>query len=245
MSQNNNAQNRRSFSHTLAGGAVACLAASTSTWAARSATSKKPIKIGQIGVGHAHSTKLSVYRNNPDYEVVGIVEDDEALRPKLNSVAAFKDVPVMTKEQLLNVSGLQAVLVETEVKDLLDVAEECVNAGKHIHLDKPAGESWPQFQRIVESARQQKLMIQMGYMYRYNPAIVLLQDFLKRGWLGEVFEIHTVMSKVIGSDVRKQLGEYPGGQSMFGVIGPDCRLDATKPDLVSWFIRTFSHLISP
>ena len=37
----------------------------------------------------------------------------------------------------------------------------------------------------------------MGYMYRYNPAVVLLREFLKKGWLGEVFEVHAVMSKVV------------------------------------------------
>ena len=51
----------------------------------------------------------------------------------------------------------------------------------------------------------------MGYMYRYNPAIVLLRDMLKKGWLGEVFEVHTVMSKVVGSASRKALAQYPGG----------------------------------
>ncbi|MGH7173787.1 MAG: hypothetical protein ACRELG_26190 [Gemmataceae bacterium] len=30
---------------------------------------RKRIKIGQIGVGHAHASKLSVYRASPDYEV--------------------------------------------------------------------------------------------------------------------------------------------------------------------------------
>jgi predicted dehydrogenase len=35
---------------------------------------KPRIKIGQIGVGHGHASKLSVYRDSPDYEVVGIVD---------------------------------------------------------------------------------------------------------------------------------------------------------------------------
>ena len=103
----------------------------------------------------------------------------------------------MTQEQLLNSPGLQAVLVETRVRDLLPTAETCVAAGKHVHLDKPAGESLPQFERILNAAKNQQLLVQMGYMYRYNPAIVLMREFLDRGWLGEVFEVHTVMSKVV------------------------------------------------
>jgi len=40
---------------------------------------------------------------------------------------------------------------------------------------------------------------------------VLLREFLKQGWLGDVFEVHTVMSKVVTPDARRILTEYPGG----------------------------------
>jgi predicted dehydrogenase len=103
------------------------------------------------------------------------------------------------------------VLVETKVRELLNAAEACVAAGKHVHIDKPAGESLPQFRRLLDSASKQKLLVQMGYMYRYNPAIVLLRDFLKKGWLGDIFEVHTVMSKVVPPAQRKELAAFPGG----------------------------------
>lgn len=172
---------------------------------------KPKIKVGQIGVGHAHATKLAAFRRSADYEVVGIVEPDEGLRKRAESTPAFKDLKWMTREQLLNVPDLQAVMVETQVKDLLDNAEACVAAGKHIGIDKPAGESLPQFRRILESATKQKLLVQMGYMYRYSPGVVLLRDFLKKGWLGDVFEVHTVMSKVVDPASRKELAAYRGG----------------------------------
>jgi predicted dehydrogenase len=117
----------------------------------------------------------------------------------------------MTREQLLNLPGLQAVLVETRVRDLLDTAEACVAAGLHVHLDKPAGESLAQYRRILEAATRKSLWVQLGYMYRYNPAVVLLRDILRRGWLGDVFEVHAVMSKVVGPDERTALAEYRGG----------------------------------
>lgn len=172
---------------------------------------KSRIKIGQIGVGHAHAGKLSVYRQSDDYEVVGIVEPNARLRNAVESHNPYRDLPWMTEEQLLNVPGLQAVLVETEVRDLLNVAERCVAAGKHVHIDKPAGESLPQFKRILDRAKAQRLLVQMGYMYRYNPGVTLLRQFLKDGWLGDVFEVHTVMSKVVDPANRRAHGEYPGG----------------------------------
>lgn len=51
----------------------------------------------------------------------------------------------------------------------------------------------------------------MGYMYRYNPAVVLMREFLQKGWLGEPFEVHTVMSKVVSPASRVGLNDYPGG----------------------------------
>ncbi len=171
----------------------------------------KRIKIGQIGVGHAHASKLSVYRASADYEVVGVVEPDEALRKQAENAPAYRDLKWLTREQLLATPGLQAVLVETRVRDLLDNAEACVSAGMHTHIDKPAGESLPQLKRIHDIAAKKKLMVQMGYMFRYNPAVVLLRDFLKKGWLGEVFEVHAVMSKVVPAAERKRLADYRGG----------------------------------
>jgi predicted dehydrogenase len=189
-----------------------------------------PIRIGQIGVGHAHATKLSVYRASPDYEVVGLVEPDPDLRRQAESQAVYRDLPWMTQEQLLNQPGLQAVLVETRVSGLLTAAEACLAAGKHVHLDKPAGQSLPQYERILRAAEQGGLLVQMGYMYRYNPGVLLLREALRHGWLGDLFEVHTVMSKVVPPNDRRELAAYPGGilfelgchilDLVIGVLGP-------------------------
>src|SRR5688572_20915327 len=202
------ASHRRAFLRA-AGGAVLSVGLSGRGLAAGPAPPR--IKVGQIGVGHGHAAKLGVYRRSPDYEVVGVVEQDAALRRRAEGQAVYQGLPWMTGEQLLNEPGLQAVLVETRVRDLLNAAEACVTAGKHVHLDKPAGESLTQYRIILQQAEKQKLMVQMGYMFRYNPAVVLLRKCLAAGWLGDVFEVHAVMSKVVGAASRMELAEYQGG----------------------------------
>lgn len=189
---------------------LAGMAAATAV-AARGATLPPPIRIGQIGVGHAHATKLAVYRESPDYEVVGIVEPDASRRAWAEQQPAFQGLPWMTQDHLLKTPGLDAVLVETEVRDSLAAADAVMAAGKHLHLDKPAGDSLPAFEKILAAADRQGLMVQLGYMYRYSPAVVMLREFLARGWLGEVFEVHTVMSKVVPPADRVGLAAYPGG----------------------------------
>ena len=100
---------------------------------------------------------------------------------------------------------------KTEVRQLVPTALTCVKAGKHIHLDKPAGNSLPKFRQVLDEASRKHLVVQMGYMYRYNPAIVLLRELLAKDWLGDVFEIHTVMSKQGGEAMRQEFAQFKGG----------------------------------
>jgi predicted dehydrogenase len=174
------------------------------------------IKVGQIGTKHAHASgKMETLRKfNELYEVVGVVEPDEKRRQQLKEDPVYRDLKWMSEEELLNTSGLQAVAVETEVRQLLSVAQRCVAAGLHIHLDKPAGESLSHFKRILDDATRQQRVVQMGYMFRYNPAFQLAFRAASEGWFGHVFEVHAVMSKLVDQGTRRELAEYAGG-SMF------------------------------
>ncbi|XZE43658.1 Gfo/Idh/MocA family protein [Pirellulaceae bacterium SH467] len=186
-------------------------AASPITSLASIAPVNKPIRIGQIGVAHAHASKLSVYRRSPDYEVIGIVEENESLRRSAADKDPYRGLTWMSREELLSQPGLQAVLIESEIRDLLRHADACLHAGCHVHIDKPAGTSLSELEQVLEIARREKRIVQMGYMYRYNPAIRLLQEFLDAGWLGDIFEVHAVMSKQMSEAERKIPAVYPGG----------------------------------
>lgn len=199
------------------------------------------IRIAQIGTGHGHAAgKMQVYRRSPDFEVVGIAEPDEARRGQLAKDPAYRDVPVLSVEELLDLKGLQAVAIETDVRDLLTYAETCVERRLPIHLDKPAGESLLQFRRILDTATKAHIPVQMGYMYRYNPAFVMLREYLSQGWLGEPFEVHAVMSKVVGPADRKELAGYAGGMMFeLGCHLIDALVDVLGPcDKITPFIRS-------
>lgn len=205
------------------------------------AAPKPKIRIGQIGTKHAHASgKITTIRKYGDlYDLVGVVEPDEERRQVLENSAAYRGVTWLTEEQLLNTPGLQVVAIETEVCNLLTTAARCVTAGMHIHLDKPAGESLSQFKEILDNATRQGRIVQMGYMYRYNPGFQFIFQAIQAGWLGEVFEAHAVMSKTVSPATRQELAEYEGG-TMFEL---GCHLiDALilalgKPDRVTPFIR--------
>lgn len=232
---------RRDFITTTGAAAIFAGATSLDTFAADEAKPKAPrILVGQIGTGHAHADgKMAALRQSAEFEVVGFAEPDERLRKAAQSRAAYQGVPLLTERELLNSTLVQAVAVETEVKDLLAVGARCIAAGKHIHLDKPAGESLPHFQRLLADAERRKLTVQMGYMFRYNPAFQFCFRAVREGWLGKVFSIETVISKAVGAGERNKLLPYRGG-TMFEL---GCHvIDAVvnilgKPDKVTAFAR--------
>jgi len=80
-----------------------------------------------------------------------------------------------------------------------------VQAGMHIHLDKPPGRSLKEFKHLLDEAQSKNLYIQLGYMFRHNPAFKFCFEAVRKGWLGEIFEVHGVISKKIGDDRRKRL----------------------------------------
>jgi predicted dehydrogenase len=79
----------------------------------------------------------------------------------------------------------------------------------------------------------------MGYMFRNNPAFQFCFQAVRAGWLGEVFELHAVISKKSPDATRRPLAEFSGG-TMFEL---GCHvIDATiavmgPPQRVTPFIR--------
>ena len=203
---------RRDFLKTTGAAALVSLPGPTT----KAALPLKRIRVGQIGTRHAHASgQLQTILAQPElFECVGVVEPDDSRRQALKDHPVYSQTNWITEEDLFQTSDLKIVAVETEVRDLLATAMRCVEAGLHIHLDKPAGESLERLIQLHQAADENNVLIQMGYMYRYNPAFQFLFNAFEKGWLGEVFEIHGVMSKTVDDVTRRELAEYPGG-SMF------------------------------
>jgi len=199
------------------------------------------VKVGLVGTAHPHALgKLEALLKLPDlYEVVGVVEPDERLRQALARQSQFATVRVLTEEQLLNVPGVEAALVETQVKDVVPTATRLAGAGLHIHAEKPGGSSLPAFARLLDIVRQKGRVFQSGYMLRRNPAFEFCAKAVRDGLLGEIYEIDGVMGKIVDPAERKGLAAFSGGM-MFELAAH--LIDATlgllgKPQAVHSFLR--------
>ncbi|MGY8768071.1 MAG: Gfo/Idh/MocA family protein [Pirellulales bacterium] len=229
--------NRRNF---IQHSAMATVAASMGCHSY--AEDKVRIKAAQIGTKHAHASgKISTLRKLSSlYEVVGIVEPDDSQWQKVKDQPAYKGLTRLTVQEVLSDTSVQVIAVETEVFKLVPTAMRCIQNGKHIHLDKPAGESMSDFRTLRKESDARGLTVQLGYMLRYNPAFQFMFNAVTEGWLGTITEISAMMGKMASPSLRKDLAQYPGG----GMYELACHIiDAVvytlgKPDSVSAFSNT-------
>ncbi|MDI1312255.1 Gfo/Idh/MocA family oxidoreductase [Prosthecobacter sp.] len=168
------------------------------------------LRIGQIGSEHAHAAgKMAAMRALPElWEVVGVVAAEKG----------YEGVPMLTEEKLLGTPDLKAVAVETRMEESCATALRCIQAGKHVHLDKPGALGHDEFKTMRLEAEKRGLTVQMGYMLRYNPAFELLFQAVREGWLGEITEIDAAMGKLGDAKQRGIMGALPGG-GMFELAG--------------------------
>ncbi|HET6317106.1 MAG TPA: Gfo/Idh/MocA family oxidoreductase [Chloroflexota bacterium] len=150
--------------------------------------------MAQIGRGHGHAMpKWRALCDSPDVEAVGLFDSSEAAQ------AVLDDPSVV------------AVAVESRNHLSLAIAERAIEAGKHLWFDKPAGDDWPHFQRVMQRASEQRLHVQLGYMFRYQPGFVDVSHKVKGGDLGDVFEIRAHMSTSIDLAERREQSRHRGG----------------------------------
>lgn len=189
------------------------LATSAAMAAAHVHAADARLKIGQIGTTHAHAGgKMASMRGLPDlWEVVGFVEKDEALRRSAAESATYRGLPELTESALLGNAEVKAVAVETSIENSCPTALRCIQAGKHVHLDKPGALAHDEFKAMRLEAERRGLTVQMGYMLRYNPAFELLFKAVREGWLGEITEIDAAMGKLADGRVRAEIGALKGG----------------------------------
>jgi predicted dehydrogenase len=167
------------------------------------------IRIGFLGVAHSHaSEKVKVVRENPAFELAGIVEDNADLRAQHQKAG----VRILSLRELLDDASIRVVAVESAVKEHARQGRIALEAGKHIHLEKPPSDDQAGFRTLLALAARKRLLLQMGYMWRYNPGMRAALEAANKGWLGDVFLVRGAMNTLIEGKQRPEWALFRGGQ---------------------------------
>ena len=197
------------------------------------------IKIGQIGIGHNHGeAKMLAVRKFPElFEVVGFAEENERWIENRGDLEGYKGLKRYSVDELIE--KCDALLIETDVWNLTETAQKCIDAGKHIHMDKPGSGTLEVYKHLLDTAKAKNLVVQLAYMYRYNPAVQKCFELIKDGKLGEIYSINAEMSTYHPKDYKKWLTNFGGG--IMYILG--CHLIDLivyimgKPDKITTFLK--------
>jgi predicted dehydrogenase len=183
------------------------------------------MRIGQIGTKHGHARgKWQALVSNAEVETAGIWEPDAEARVAQQSGAGYPGARwCASADELLADKSVSAVAIEGRNSESLAMAQAAIEAGKHLWYDKPGGDDWPGFQRLLSCARTRGLYIQMGYMFRYQPGFQQLAAWSKSGLLGDVYAIRAHMSTSIpvtgGPLSREGIGSAHQGGIFYDLAG--------------------------
>ena len=134
------------------------------------------IKVGVIGVGSMGKNHVRSYAALKHVcDLVGLYDVDQERSKEMAKsygVKSFSSIAELLKE-------VDAVNIATPTTTHYDIALQAIEQGKHILIEKPITNKIDEANEILKKAKEKKLIVQVGHIERFNPAIKALPDMLK------------------------------------------------------------------
>jgi len=133
----------------------------------------KNVKVGILGVGHLGRLHVQNYKSIANAEIVGIYDINFERCQEVASefqVEAFENL-----DRLLD--RIEAASIVVSTIHHFEISKACLNKGIHCLVEKPITSTLAEADELIGLSKQQGLMLQVGHIERFNPAIVALADF--------------------------------------------------------------------
>jgi predicted dehydrogenase len=151
--------------------------------------------VAVVGVGYLGRFHAQKYAALPECRLVGVVDSDAA---RAQEVGAELGVPAHT--ELAEVLGqVQALSIAVPTAAHHAVARACLAEGKHCLVEKPLAATVEQAAELVSLAQRKGVLLQVGYLERFNPAVVACRPRIGRPQFIETLRIASFSER--GADV--------------------------------------------
>jgi UDP-N-acetylglucosamine 3-dehydrogenase len=152
------------------------------------------VRVGVVGVGTMGFHHVRVYSQlveNGLVELVGVVDVDYE---RAFSVAkTFKTRAFRNHKDLMDL--VDAVSIATPTETHRDIALDFIDAGVNVLIEKPIASNVGEALELVRKADEMGVLLMVGHVERFNPAVSRLYEVVRRGLLGDLV---TVTAKRVG-----------------------------------------------
>ena len=132
------------------------------------------LAVGVVGVGHLGRHHARLLAETPGCRLVGIFDADEKQAQTIARKYDTRAYPSL--ESLL--ADVKAVTVATPTIHHYSVASESLGRGIHTLVEKPITTSLEEAGALLEIARAQGVLLQVGHVERFNGAILAVKDLV-------------------------------------------------------------------
>jgi len=140
------------------------------------------LKVGVIGAGRWGQKHIDEYSKMKDVELQWISDVSE------DALKDFKGkYKVSTDYNDVLSSDVEAVSICTSNKTHFDVAKAALEAGKHVLVEKPLTEKTKDAYELIDIAKENKRLLAVGHLYRYNNAINEVKNLIDKNFFGDLY----------------------------------------------------------
>jgi len=148
------------------------------------------INIAQIGVGYWGPNLLRNLVANKSCEVKKVVDLSKERRHFVRDL--YPSVRVSYRvEDIINDADIEAVVIATPVATHIDLAMKCLEAGKHILVEKPMATNVKEVRQIGKLAEEKRLVAMVGHTFLFNAAVRYVKTLIESGELGDIRYIYS------------------------------------------------------
>ncbi|MGN6507348.1 MAG: Gfo/Idh/MocA family protein [Tepidisphaeraceae bacterium] len=145
----------------------------------------KKFRVAFIGCGGIAQTHLNALKEFPDVEVVAGVDINPArlkvMEEKWGVTQLYKDWKTMLKEVKPD-----AVDICTPNGVHAQPAIDAANAGCHVIVEKPMAMTPAECQKMIDTAKKNKVKLSVGFQYRYHPNTQFIKRAADAGQFGDI-----------------------------------------------------------
>jgi len=161
------------------------------------AAESKRIRVAVVGTGEFGRNHARVYRELDDVELVGVYDQDSQ---RAAGVAAEYKAPVLQSIEELKGSA-DAVSVAVPTIAHAEVGCRLLEMGLDVLVEKPMAADLAEADALLETARENKRILQVGHVERFNPAVRAVEPILNRPLFFEVHRLGVFTPRSLDVDV--------------------------------------------
>jgi predicted dehydrogenase len=205
------------------------------------------LKAAVIGVGYLGKFHAQKFAQIAGADLIAVADVDGEARERV--AAELGTEAVGDYRELIGKVDVVSVVVPTPAH--FEIAEAFLDSGAHVLVEKPITETVDQATRLIDIARQRDVVLQVGHLERFNPAVRALESRLHNPRFVESVRIAPYQERGTEVDVVLDLMIHDIDLIQFIAGSPIERIEAVgaavitdKPDVANARIRFESGCIA-